>query len=145
MSNTKMSEENYLMFIACEAFSTQKGRRITYQECMISSIPPAVDYTHGYEIETLREDDYLRIRMYFTLADRIAFSPLRLELTGQTSSGNGDEVYVMVGKMPRGLVDSGVYKFRWIGADPSKKGYMIDMEGEPILFMNGDNIRYVAP
>ena len=144
MSYKLQSEELFLLNTAVKAFNKQYGRSIDPQLCTIRSIPGAYGKTYGYEILTARTDDFLRLRMYFSIGGLDAFSPYRIELQGDTAVGSlADEVYVMNGVVNRYYVDSGTYRFRWIGPQPHELLRFDDMDGVPMNWMDGDKVEYV--
>lgn len=140
---TMMTERDFLKFLALEQFNRQFRRKINYKTCSIKSIPPIQNKTHGYEIETIRSDDFVRLRIYFNLDTRTVLQPYRTELTGAMVEGLGDETYVSVGSMAKHWVDSDTYRFRWMQDDPNQYDFIHGADGDLLQFMTGEYIRYV--
>lgn len=144
MTYALQSEELFLLNTAVKAFNKQYGRTIDPQLCTIRSVTPAYGKTHGYEITTARTDDFLRMRLYFSLGKLDAFSPYRVELQGEVAAGSlTDEVYVATGVVNQWYVDSGTYRFRWMGVHPHELLRFDDMEGVPMNWMDGEKAEYV--
>lgn len=138
-------EKKFLKKLAISTFNTQYGRNIDLTECSISSIRPNYGGTLGYEIQTLLLADNVRLRVYFTMGYISKLENYRLEVDEKfIQTRLGDEVYVAVGTLDRGLVDFDTYKFRWIDKDYAALNLVQFMDGTPIKTMMGEEISYVA-
>lgn len=139
-----VSEREFLIQLAVRQFNYQYKKQIDPTRCGVKSIRGNYGCTFGYEVDTIRENDHLRIRVYFNLLNQDSFEPLRLEVDDTfTTNELGDEVYVMIGTVNRYYIDSGTYKFRQIQEDPSRFEYMYIMDGDLFEYMSGEPARYV--
>lgn len=145
MALTKSQQEKvFLIGMAVREFNYQYRRKIDPTVCVIKSIRPTYGCKFGYEINTIREDDQVRLRVYFNLEHLDSFKPYRLEVDESDIPGElGDEVYVMIGTLNNYYVDSGTYRFRWLEPDASQMDYMLFMSGEHIEFLSGEKATYV--
>ena len=135
-------EKTFLIELAVTQFNNQYQRAIRQEVCGIRSLPPTYGTTHGYEVETVRSDDHVRIRMYFNLAKATRFDSIRLEVdTTQAVDSLGDEIYVMMGEVSLNYVESDIYRFRWLGEDTTRFRYLNLMTGELVHDMGGNYIR----
>ena len=137
------SERDFLKGLAVSQFNSQYARKVDKTKCAIRSIPATYSTTHGYEIETVKQTDYVRIRMYFTLSGYTHFNKIRVEVDNtQVVGALGDEVYVMLGKVDPRWVEDGIYKFRWLPEDTTVYEYLNFVEDNTLLqFMEGDYLR----
>lgn len=144
MASGLKKEREFLIDTAVDLFNRQYKRNIVADECTIVSIRPNYGCKYGYEIDTKRVDDNLRLRLYFNLEDFDAFGSYRLEVDENMLKGRlGDEVYVVLGRVNRYYVDSGTYKFRPIGGPVYNERVFKDMDDVAMQFMDGDNIEFI--
>lgn len=137
------TERDFLKGLAVNHFNTQYKKTLDKTKCAIRSIPATYSTTHGYEIETVNQADYVRIRMYFNIAGYTHFGKIRVEVDNtHVESGLGDEVYVMLGEVDPMWVDEGIYKFRWLPEDTTVYEYLSFVEDNSIIqYMEGDYLR----
>lgn len=147
MSKYKLEKESkFLRRMAVREFNFQYQRNIDPELCNIKSIRGSYGCKHGYEIESLREGDHLRLRMYFNLGDNDQLLPYRLETDDTFAQLTlADEVYVTIGTVNQYYVESGEYRFRTMtaSAEDSAK-VMTFMNGEVIQTMDGGTLEYVG-
>lgn len=137
-------ERRFLIDMAVLHFNRQYGRAIDPKLCGIKSIRTNYGCSHGYEIRTFQEDDHLRLRFYFTLADREVFDPYRLEVDERfVRDAIGDEVYVMIGTIPISYVENDIYRFRPIAEIIDEGSYVLYLEGDYFQFMSGERMTWV--
>ena len=138
-------ESQFLRTLAVREFNFQYKRNIAPGLCNIKSIAPGYGCTHGYEIESLRQGDHLRMRMYFNLGELDQFQPYRLETDTTFAKGTlGDENYVMIGTVNKYYVESGTYRFRTMAITEDDTKLLHFMNGEVMQFMDGSNTEYVT-
>ena len=144
ITSKTQNERKFLIDMAVREFNRQYRRNIDPKFCTINSIRATYGCTHGYEIKTIVENDFLRLRIYFNLQRYDKFCPYRLETDETDIPGRlGDEVYVMIGTINNYYVDNGIYRFRWLGDDPLSDDYFLFMSGEHVEFMTGEKVKYV--
>ena len=138
-------ESQFLRDIAVREFNFQYHRDIDPILCTIKSIVGGYGCTHGYEIESMREGDHLRLRMYFNLGDLDQFLPYRLETDKSFATASlGDEVYVTIGTINQYYVDSGTYRFRTLNTTTSDDKAIHFMNGEVLQYTDGGIAEYAA-
>lgn len=143
--NTKLKpEKQFLIDLALDQFKSQFGIDLNRERCDIRSIRPSYQSTHGYEVDTMREDDHVRIRLYFNLGQIDQFKPLRLEVDESIHKETlGDEIYAMVGTVNRFYVDAGIYRFRWLGIPLESRRMIHFMDGSVFEWLDGGIAEYV--
>ena len=147
MVNYKLEKESkFLRRMAVREFNFQYHRDINHELCNIKSIPGNYGCNHGYEIESLREGDNLRLRLYFNLGENDQLLPYRLETDNTFAKGGpGDEVYVTIGTVNQYYVESGEYKFRTMSAPAEDNAKtMTFMSGEVFQTLDGGILEYVG-
>ena len=139
------SEKEFLMGLALAQFNSQYHRKLVPEECLIISIAPSYGCKYGYEISTIRSDDYARLRIYINLEGMDNLKSYRLETDKTFKKGAlGDEVYVAIGTVNEYYVDEGLYSFRWIASTGPVVENINLMMGETFNFMNGDPLQLVG-
>lgn len=129
-------EDYFLKKFALDAYNRKYGKRLRPEDCNINSIRSTYNYKYGYQIETLREDDHVIIRLYLNMGVMDCVDIVRLEnYQNQQYVGSlVDEVYVVLGQFNRYYYDNGIYKFRWIAGD--------DLDLPLMAFLNGDFVSW---
>lgn len=137
-------EKKFLIELALHEFNQQYQKNIKAEDCAIRSIKPAYGAKYGYEIDTVRTDDYVRLRMYFNLEGINKFKPYRLEVDKTLAPGQlGDEVYVTIGTVNHYYLDAGIYKFRWMNEDLSRYKFLMYMSGNVIQTVNSGYLKLI--
>lgn len=138
-----LTEREFLKKLAVDMFNAQYRKSVDWTTCGVRSILPTYGTTHGYEIETVRSSDFVRMRMYFNLAGLTDFSPYRIEVDSTYINDElGDEVYVTMGKVDPMWVEDGIYRFRWLTEDTSAFEMLTFVEDDSFIqFMDNDHIR----
>lgn len=137
-----MTEREFLIQLAVNAFNAQYGKHIEAINCDIKSIQPNQFSTLAYEVYTVRMDDFVRLRMYLEFNNYDSLGRYRLEVDG--SAGTGvltDEVYVVSGYVDSYYRDSGLYKFGWLGVDITTWG--IIMVEDDVALVTEDTGDYI--
>lgn len=146
MSKAIVLEETlFLRNLVVRAFNTQYSKNIKPEDCSIINIEPTYNSTHGYEIETLRDDDYLRMRFYFTLGYVDSVSAFRLEVDDDEFARGklGDEVYVAIGTVNNSYVQRGIYKFnKHLVKDDAEKLIKF-MDNTNMVYVNGETAAFI--
>lgn len=143
MSTRLQSEDSFLRRFAVDRFNRQYGKNFDPDRCEIRSIVPGYNKTYGYEITTARTDDFVRMKIFFSLGNLDQLSPYRLEVDGKVATGSlEDEVYVAVGVVNRWYFDSGTYRFRWMGRRPHEELQVVDLSGQPMRWMDGSLMEF---
>lgn len=138
------SEKEFLIELALHQFNLQYKKNIKAEVCAIRSIKPGYGAKYGYEIDTIRTDDYVRLRMYFNLEGINKLKPYRLEVDKNFVPGQlDDEVYVTVGTVNPYYLDAGIYKFRWINEDLSRYKFLMYMNGNVVETQNSGYLKLV--
>jgi hypothetical protein len=102
----------------------------------IRSIVIQEGYTYGYEIETARTDDNVRLRIYLKISngDNVGSYVLRLK-QNVVSVGLSDEIYVAYGTFDQGnFIYHGFNKQAMVG---DQESYALTEEGTVILTEEG--------
>ena len=109
-----MEEVDYLVRTAVDRFNLQYGERLAYDQMRIFSIPPEANSDLGYELFTIRQDDYVRLRL-FILLGQVCDTPYRLE-TDDTFiyEGLGDEVFCTIHGIDAVTMAAEGFKFPWL-------------------------------
>lgn len=146
MKKYKLEKESmFLRRMAIREFNFQYHKKIDPTLCDIKSISPGYKCSHGYEIESLREGDNFRIRLYFNLGDNDQLLPYRLETDDSFSKGSlGDEVYVTIGTINQYYVDSGEYRFRTLSSVEDETNMLHFMNGEVFQTIDGRILEYAG-
>lgn len=137
---TYLSEKDYLIKFAVDAYNRKYEKKIRYRDCSIKSIHPSYGNRWGYYIETLRGDDYVAIKLYFNLGkfDRVDIVRLEVKQNIENFGTLGDEVYVVTGEVAGFYYEDGIYRFRWIDSATTEEPIFEFMDGSFVEFMNGD-------
>ena len=135
------SEKEFLIKLAVDRFNQQFNKRINPKECTVHSIPRNYQREYGYEVVTRRQDDFLRLRIYFNIVGIDSLRSYRLEVDNSYKvQEKGDEVYVALGNVNPYYRDSGTYNFRWIERDLEAETGMLYMPGDFITLMSGGHL-----
>lgn len=138
------SEREFLIDLALHDFNQQYKKNIKSEVCAIRSIRPAYGTKYGYEIDTIRTDDYVRLRMYFNLEGINKFKPYRLEVDDTLAPGTlDDEVYVTIGTINPYYLDAGIYKFRWLNEDLNRYKFLMYVSGNVVETINSGYLRLI--
>lgn len=110
-------ETDHIKQLAVAQFNSQFSKNLSVDDLNIRSIVVQEGYQYGYEIETSRVDDNVRLRVYFRLSNGDNVGPYSLKLKQNvTSSGLGDEIYVAYGTFDDGnFIYHGFNKFAMTG------------------------------
>lgn len=120
--------------IAVTRYNEQFGTKFNPADFDVFSIQPAYSNTHGYEIYTERNDDSLRLHLYFNIGQKDDFMPYRLENDLQDIKGElGDEVFVTIGLVDRYYIESRQALFGWIDRSFDELPILLQENGEPLL------------
>lgn len=139
------SEKEFLIKLAVDRFNLQYNKRIDPKGCTVHSIPRNYQREKGYEIVTRRQDDFLRLRIYFNIVGIDSIRAYRLEVDDTYKvRENGDEVYVALGNVNPYYVDSGTYTFRWIEQDLEAESGLLYMSGDFITLMSGEHLEEMS-
>lgn len=137
-------EREFIIDLAVSRFNLQYKKKIDPKDCLVKSIVGNYGCFYGYEIDSIRVDDFLRLRIYFNLGGLDSFLPYRLETDKTMSEGAlGDEIFVTIGTVNRFYKDEGIYKFRPMSDEELRDDYVHFMDGEMIHFMDGGAMTYV--
>ena len=109
-----MVEIDYLIQTAVDRFNFQYGEQLLYDEMRIFSIPPESNSDLGYELFTIRQDDYVRLRL-FILLGQICDISYRLETDATfIYNGLGDEVFCTIHGIDAEVIRVNNFKFEWL-------------------------------
>lgn len=96
-------ETDHIKRLAVAQFNSQYSKNLSIDDLNIRSIVIQEGYQYGYEIETARTDDSVRLRVYLRLSNGDNVGPYALKLKQNVASvGLGDEVYVAYGTFDQG-------------------------------------------
>lgn len=144
------SEKEFLIAYALNVFNGQYNRSLKVEDCGLSSVEPTFNATHGYQICTLREDDYVRIFLYFDLGkgNHVHWVRVEDEQDNYKPDALGDEVFVILATISDYWIHSGTYTFKSMYCDcsgPAAPPGISYAEGGVIASAEGDgsNICYV--
>lgn len=91
-----MDQREFLIKATLRAFNEQYHRDYKYEDFDIVSIHHTY-YKYAYEVYTIRDDDNVRLRLYFSLGPVTRIGRFKLHEATQTHLGNGDEIYASYG------------------------------------------------
>ena len=138
-----MTEAEFLIKKALDVFNPQYGRDFIVSECRVSTYPTRRRYDRSYQIETIREDDFVRMHLHLNFSDRDSLSAFDLELDTDLLVGeNGDELFVAYGTIDRFWIEEKKYKFAQMVNNISVLGVLLLEEGPPIVLEDGS---YIIP
>lgn len=138
-----MTEAEFLIKKALDVFNPQFGKDFTVDECLISTYPTRQRYDRSYQIETVREDDFVRMHLHLNFSDRDHLSEFTMELdTEILVDQSGDELFVAYGTIDRYWLEQKKYKFTQIVNNTSVLGVLLMEEGPPIVLEDGT---YIIP
>lgn len=133
-----MNEREFLIFLAIQQYNYQYNMHLTIADCDVMSIQPGVGSELGYEVTTVRLDDYVRLRIYLNIEDRDMLAPYTLDNSEGTATAKlGDEVFVAYGKVDRCHIYDNNYKFRWLGNDIGRLNILLTEDGAPLITEDG--------
>ena len=141
-TNNTLSEKDFLKKLIITPFNFYKGSKFDISEINIRSILPRPGYRLGYELNTIRRNDYFRIRAYFNIARSDSLSPFELQLE-ETPDGIGnlsDEIFVTTGSIDSAHHLYEGYPFQWITDHDATLPLLIQTDGMPFLLVGGGYI-----
>lgn len=96
-------ETDHIKKLVVAQFNAQYSKNLLVEDLNIRSIVVQEGYQYGYELETARIDDSVRMRVYFKLSngDNVGDFKLRLK-QNVASTGLSDEIYVAHGTFDSG-------------------------------------------
>jgi hypothetical protein len=134
-----MSEVLFLTTLAVNAFNEQYQKSFTPNDFCIFSITPAPGFHLGYEIVSVRDGDFLRLRIYLNIGKCDQLSKYRLEVNHPSyENALGDEVYVALGEIDNYYKDSGMFKFNSINTCGILLNVLTDETGDPFTDEQGE-------
>lgn len=140
-----VSEREFIINLAINAFNLQYSRNINPKECDAYSIPKNKTSRMAYEVYTLRTDDAVRMRIYLNFGKHDGLSPFRLETDNQNIvNALGDEVYVSSGYVDKFYYDNRIYKFSTMEQDPSAMNIITSLTGTPFVTFEGEYINIMT-
>lgn len=140
----KLREDEFLIEFAIRKYNRQFNRSFTRDEFTVRSITPRVNTQLGYEFTTKRFDDFVRLRVYFNFGRLDDMKDYRLEVNHPSyTNALGDETFVAFGTIDRHYLDSGTYRFRWLGPDFTKMPIFVTEDGFPMVDDQGRYFHYV--
>ena len=136
-----MTEREFLIFLAIQQYNYQYNMSLSVAGCDVRSIVPGIGSELGYEVTTVRLDDFVRLRIYLNIEDRDQLAPYTLDNSEGTATAKlGDEVFVAYGKVDRNHIYDDNYKFRWLGNDLSRLKILMTEDDTPLITEDGDYI-----
>lgn len=114
MSYNKLKEVDFLVRFAVRKFNEQFNKKFDYTHFAVKQIDKGTRHHQAYELFTVRQDDYLRLRIYirFDRFDELKNYRIELEENLYNPTGNEDEVHVAEGTIAKSWIDNGIYRFR---------------------------------
>ena len=75
-----MTEREFLIKLAIDAYNSKYNKTFPYIDFDIYSIEPPTGHRLGYEVYSVRTDDFLRIRTYYQFSniDKINYHKLEV-------------------------------------------------------------------
>lgn len=135
------SVEQYLIQFVLDSYNYQYGKNIKASDCSVRSINPRPQSRVAYEVFTNRTDDFLRLRIYMNFGDTDFLDKFRMESDLDLPPGElGDEVFVAFGYFNRYYLESGDYKFYWIGENPGGFNILVSSDNDPVVTSHGEYI-----
>jgi hypothetical protein len=135
MGYVKLTERQFLMQLAVSQFNSQFGKNIDYNKCAIKSIPPSPDFNIAYEIDTLEQLDFVRLRIYLKFDTRTGLQSYKLYSdTTHVYAALGDEVWVALGLVHTDHKTD--YGFNWLNRG---EDYLIVTESELYVIASEDD------
>lgn len=141
---TVLAEKEFLMALALSTFNSQFNRAMKVDDCDIKTITPAYGFKYGYEINTVRLDDFLRMRIYLNVGDTDALGNYTLNMDEGITDGKGtliDEVWVANGTVDRFWIDSYQYRFvTTLYIDDARIAILLTEDNQALLTESGEYI-----
>jgi hypothetical protein len=110
-----LSEADFLKKLAVDMYNSQYGKNLNPIDFCVMSIPTDTGFRYGYEVITIKDDDFLRLRMYFNLEHTQRFKPFQIEVSNPYAERSlSDEIFITSGSLESYYLDSNIYKFREI-------------------------------
>jgi len=136
-----MSEREFLISLAINRFNLQFNRTFQISDFDVKSIQPAYKCSRGYEVYSVRFDDFLRLRVYFNFGNGTSLGPYRLETDITHAVGVlGDEVFVSFGEIDSDFKNLDIFKFQDSDIDVTRYQILIAENNEAILTEDGEYI-----
>lgn len=142
MTNQHLKEVDFLVSYAVNKFNQQFNKRFDYKGFAVHQIEEGSRHHRAYELYTLKDNDYLRLRIYirFGRFDDLKNYRVEVEENLYNPSGLEDEVHVAEGTISKSWIDNGIYRFRKM-TDVSVPGdYILSETGVHIFDEDGDYI-----
>ena len=134
-----MNERDFLINLALGSYNSQYGQTFDSAYFDVFSIQPQVGYNVAYEIYSVRQDDFLRLRVYFAFTNSDGLENYRLEVDNSNYDNElGNEIFVAYGTIDSYYKENGIYKFGWLGQDETRWGAILLEDDTSILLENGE-------
>ncbi len=136
---TEDDERRFLIDRAMTAYELAYGKKnISRDQMEVRSIEPAYGTDLGYEVRTLRGDDYFVIFFYITFGGAESIDLVRMEVRdGVYFEGSlGDEVYVVVSTIHRRFRDEKIYAFKPLLFNYGNLPVLRLLDGSPLFLSN---------
>lgn len=134
-------EYEYIVKQAVSNFNNQFGKNFDPATFGIEAIQKRLDGNFAFEVYTLRADDQLRLRLYFTIANEDWVGRFRLETREPHSLiPENIEVYSALATLDNFHLENKTFSLEPFISAPSQVDFLIHPSNQPFLLENGSFI-----
>ena len=134
-------EYDYVIKQAVDAFNRQFSRTVDPATFAIEVLERRHDGNFAFEVYTLRADDQLRLRLYFTIANEDWVGRFRLETRDPHSLiPESIEVYSALATLDNFHLENKTFSLEPFISAPSQVDFLIHPSNQPFLLENGSFI-----
>lgn len=134
-------EYDYIIQQAVNNFNQQFGKSFDPSTFAIEVIEKRADGNFAFEVYTLRSDDQLRLRLYYTITDTDSVGKYRLETrTPHSLIPESIEVYSALATLDNFHLENRTFNLEPFLSSPSQVDFLIQPINQPFLLENGSFI-----
>lgn len=140
----QLPERIFLTQVVIEEHNYQTGAKLDWENMEIFSIQPLDGFAYGYEINSMKGYDDLRIQYFFNKGEQDFLSKYRIEVKPVHRAGTpGGDVFVYRGTLNTAHTYYDGYQLLWMGRDPNSYPYLLQTDRQPITTVDGDYLSLV--
>lgn len=134
-------EYDYIIQQAVNNFNQQFGKSFDPATFAIEAIEKRADGNFAFEVYTLRSDDQLRLRLYYTIGDGDWVGKYRLETRNPHNLvAESIEVYSALASLDNFHLENSTFSLEPFLSAPSQVDFLIQPINQPYLLENGSFI-----
>lgn len=136
---TETEERNFLIDRAMTGYEMVYGKKdIDRKRMEVRSIEPTYGSELGYEVRTMRGDDFFVIFLYLSFSLTESIDLVRMEVRNGVyfQESLGDEVYVVIGKLGKRYKEERVYSFKPLMFNYGNLPILRMIDGSPVFLSN---------